>query len=52
MNKEARFGTWVYYTNEENKGRWKCDQCGKVCKRNPYYKLYCSNCGAKMKLEA
>ena len=49
--KEAKFGTWLYYTNDENKARWKCSECGKVCKRNPYYKLYCSHCGAKMKME-
>jgi len=52
MMKEATFGKWVYYTNDENKARWKCSECGKVCKHNPYYKRYCSNCGSKMKLEA
>lgn len=52
MMKEATFGVWRYYTNDENKARWKCSECGKVCKHNPYYKRYCSNCGSKMRLEA
>lgn len=52
MNKEAKFGTWLYYTNDGNKARWKCSVCGKVCHKNPYYKHYCSNCGAKMMMEA
>ena len=50
--KEARFGKWLYYRNDEGKARWKCSECGKVCKHNPYYKLYCSHCGSKMRLEA
>jgi hypothetical protein len=52
MEKECKFGTWLYYTNDEGKARWKCDQCGKVCMHNPYYKQYCSQCGCKMKMEA
>lgn len=52
IEKEAKFGTWVYYTNDEGKARWKCSVCGKVCKRDPYYKLYCSQCGSKMHKEA
>ena len=52
MTKEAKFGVWVYYYNDEGKARWKCSECGKVCKRNPYYKQYCSRCGAKMRMEA
>lgn len=52
MTKEAKFRVWKYYTNDENKPRWKCSACGKVCKRNPHYKLYCSNCGARMRMEA
>jgi len=43
---------WHYYTNEENKARWKCSECGKVCKHNPYYKQYCSQCGSKMRCES
>ena len=49
--KEAKFGTWTYYRNDEGKARWKCDRCGKICKRNPHEKLYCSHCGAKMRME-
>lgn len=52
ITKEAKFGTWKYYRNEEGKARWKCDQCGKICKRIPTEKLYCSKCGARMKMEA
>ena len=52
VEKEAKFGVWKYYTNDEGKARWKCSLCGKVCKHNPYYKLYCSNCGCKMRMEA
>lgn len=50
--KEARFATWTYYTNDEGKPRWRCSACGKICKRNPHYKQYCSTCGSKMKMEA
>lgn len=28
--KEARFGKWVYYINDEGKARWKCSICGKI----------------------
>lgn len=52
MTKEAKFGVWLYYINDEGEARWKCSECGKVCKYNPYYKQYCSNCGAKMRMEA
>ena len=52
MNKEAKFGVWKYFMSEDDRAKWKCSECGKVCKRNPHDKLYCSNCGAKMKMEA
>lgn len=45
-------GTWVYYLNDEGKARWKCSCCGKWCKHNPYYKKFCSECGARMSMEA
>ena len=44
--------TWEYYLNDEGKARWKCSECGKICKHDPYYKLYCSQCGSKMRKEA
>jgi hypothetical protein len=44
--------TWEYYRNDEGKARWKCSTCGKVCKHDPYYKQYCSQCGSKMRKEA
>lgn len=43
---------WIYYTNDEGKGRWKCSKCGKVCKRNPHDKIFCSRCGKRIVLEA
>ena len=52
MMKEAKFAKWVYYTNDEGKPRWKCSECGKLCKRRPTEKRYCSWCGAKMEMEA
>lgn len=42
MNKEAKSGKWLYYVNEDGKARWKCSLRGKVCRRNPHDKLYCS----------
>ena len=50
--KEARFGKWLYYRNDEGKARGKCSECGKLVHRLPIEKLYCSKCGAKMSLEA
>ena len=52
IEKQATFGVWQYYRNEEGKARWKCSCCGKTCKRHPAAKYYCSNCGAKMTMEA
>lgn len=52
MTKDAKFGKWVYYVNDEGKARWKCDQCGKICRRDPHDKHYCSNCGSKNTKEA
>ena len=45
-------GVWQYYVNDDGKARWKCSKCGKICRRNPYDKRYCSQCGQKMSLEA
>ena len=50
--KEAKFGRWLYYTNDEGKARWKCSECGKICKRDPSEKLYCSTCGSRNSKEA
>ena len=52
MMKEATFGKWIYYTNEEGKARWRCSQCGKICRRDPAEKLYCSRCGSRNMKEA
>ncbi|MBQ3424776.1 MAG: hypothetical protein IJH38_06235 [Clostridia bacterium] len=43
---------WRYYVNEEGKARWKCTHCGKICRRIPRDKLYCSRCGSRMRMEA
>ena len=52
MTKDAKFGKWVYYINDEGKARWKCSNCGKICRRDPHDKHYCSNCGSKNTKEA
>lgn len=52
VEKEAKFGVWKYYTNDEGKARWKCSICGKICRRDPADKLYCSNCGSRNHKEA
>lgn len=51
MMKDAKFGKWIYYINDEGKPRWKCSECGKLCKRIPVDKIYCSRCGTKMSME-
>lgn len=43
---------WMYYTNDEGKPRWRCSNCGKVCRRNPHDKKRCSECGGHMRMEA
>ena len=43
---------WQYYTNDEGKARWKCSACGKICRRDPRDKRFCSACGAQMTMEA
>jgi DNA-directed RNA polymerase subunit RPC12/RpoP len=52
IEKEAKFGTWLYYINDEGKARWKCSECGKIIRHGAHEKLYCSHCGAKMKPES
>jgi len=43
---------WHYYTNDEGKARWRCTRCGKICRRDPNDKKWCSGCGSKMTKEA
>ena len=43
---------WRYYTNDEGRARWRCSNCGKLCRRDPRDKKRCSNCGARMSKEA
>lgn len=49
---ERKQGVWKYYTNDERRARWKCSVCGKICRRNPHDKRYCSACGARMDMES
>lgn len=49
--KAVKFGTWVYYVNDEGKARWRCSLCGKACRRIPIEKRFCSSCGTPMRLE-
>ena len=44
--------TWIYYTNDEGKPRWRCSSCGFVKRRNPHEKKYCAGCSKPMKMEA
>lgn len=44
--------TWVFYRVDNNEARWKCSSCGKVVRKNPHDKLFCSCCGRVMKMEA
>ena len=43
---------WHYYVNDEGKARWRCNNCGKLCRRDPHDKVRCSGCGAHMRKEA
>lgn len=43
--------TWVYYTNDEGKARWRCSACGHVVKHDPNDFKRCA-CGAHMAKEA
>ena len=52
MEKECKFGTWLYYTNDEGKARWKCTNCGKIIRRGAHEKKRCSVCGAHISEEA
>ena len=45
-------GIWQYYVNDEGKARWRCNQCGKICRRDPHDKHRCASCGAHMRKEA
>ena len=41
---------WEYH-HDEHGIWWKCTSCGKICRKNPREKRYCSRCGAEMKME-
>lgn len=42
---------WVYH-HDEHGTWWGCAHCGKVCRKNPHDKRYCSRCGSEMRMEA
>jgi hypothetical protein len=42
---------WKYH-NDEHGTWWGCTNCGKVCRRNPHEKLFCSRCGFSMSMES
>ena len=44
--------TWLFYRNEENEARWKCSSCGKIVRKNPHDKRYCSCCSKPMVMES
>ena len=44
--------TWEYYTNDEGWPRWRCRNCGKIVRRNPHDKKYCSACGKRIKMSS
>lgn len=46
------YAVWQYYTNDEGRARWKCSACGKICRRDPRDKKFCSACGSPMRMEA
>ena len=48
IEKEATFGTWLYYVNDEGKARWKCSECGKIVHRFPAAIQLFSRCGARL----
>lgn len=51
ITKEAKFGKWLYYINDEGKARWKCSECGKIIRHGAAEKLYCSCCGSRNQTE-
>lgn len=44
--------TWIFYRNDENEARWKCSSCGKIVRKNPHDKRFCSNCSKPMVMES
>lgn len=51
LHRDAAGAVWQYYMNDEGRARWRCSYCGKVCRRNPHDKRYCSICGKAMRME-
>ena len=44
-------GVWKYH-NDEHGVWWGCSECGKILRRPPNDKRFCSRCGAEMEREA
>ena len=51
-NETRKEAIWQYYTNEENRPRWKCSERGKIIRHGAHEKLFCSRCGSRMTLES
>lgn len=51
LKREGEGAVWKYYLNDEGRARWRCSWCGKICRRNPHDKRYCSICGRAMRME-
>ena len=52
MEENGWVATCMYYTDDEGNGKWRCSHCGKIFKKNPYYKNFCSNCGFSLVMES
>lgn len=48
---ERPSGVWKYH-NDEHGIWWNCSKCGKILRRPPNDKRFCSRCGAEMTREA
>lgn len=48
---ECTRGVWQYH-NDEHGVWWGCSECGKILRRPPNDKRFCSRCGAEMTREA
>lgn len=46
----TEMAVWEYH-HDEHGVWWRCSACGKLCRKNPREKNYCSHCGSAMKME-
>lgn len=53
LKEKEKAGVWEYIEDgATGRNAWRCDRCGKIARRNPHDKSYCSHCGARMRMEA